>query len=332
MKLKLLAGLLTSTLLSASSFGQEVTLQNDSLADGGTAIICPCFALNEEAAVWLTSPCDGNIVAFQIFWKSQFGGAAQTLEDSIRVYEGGVFPNPGLLKDELLGPVMTDGGLNIFQFRDENQTIPISIPVSQGEEFVVSLRFGVPNAGQLLNASVASDNDGCQPGKNSIRANGTGWINACAAGVSGDWIIRAVVDCTSSPLGAACLPDGSCADNMTEEDTINLGGLWGGQSSECATITCNGACFVPATEQCLQFDKATCDAVGGTWGGPGSVDCDMPCEADVTGEGILNLQDVFAYLDLFNTMDPAADLAAPVGVFNLQDVFAYLDLFNAGCP
>ncbi len=48
--------------------------------------------------------------------------------------------------------------------------------------------------------------------------------------------------------------------------------------------------------------------------------------------GTLNLQDVFAYLDLFNTSNPAADLAAPFGVFNLQDVFAYLAIFNAGCP
>ncbi|MBL4591541.1 MAG: hypothetical protein JKY96_06230 [Phycisphaerales bacterium] len=56
------------------------------------------------------------------------------------------------------------------------------------------------------------------------------------------------------------------------------------------------------------------------------------CPADITGEGNLNLQDVFAYLGLFNAQDPAADLAAPFGVFNLQDVFAYLNLFNEGCP
>ncbi len=56
------------------------------------------------------------------------------------------------------------------------------------------------------------------------------------------------------------------------------------------------------------------------------------CPADITGEGTLNLQDVFAYLTLFNAQDPSADLSAPFGVFNLQDVFAYLAEFNAGCP
>ncbi|MBL4591374.1 MAG: hypothetical protein JKY96_05385 [Phycisphaerales bacterium] len=56
------------------------------------------------------------------------------------------------------------------------------------------------------------------------------------------------------------------------------------------------------------------------------------CPADLTGEGILNLQDVFSFLALFNNSDAEADIAAPFGVFNLQDVFAYLGLFNAGCP
>ncbi len=58
-----------------------------------------------------------------------------------------------------------------------------------------------------------------------------------------------------------------------------------------------------------------------------------PCPADLAAPfGTLNLQDVFAYLALFNANDPAADLAAPFGTLNLQDVFAYLALFNAGCP
>ncbi|MBL4591651.1 MAG: hypothetical protein JKY96_06790 [Phycisphaerales bacterium] len=57
------------------------------------------------------------------------------------------------------------------------------------------------------------------------------------------------------------------------------------------------------------------------------------CAADLAEPfGVLNLQDVFAYLALFNAQDPAADLASPLGTLNLQDVFAYLALFNAGCP
>ncbi len=56
------------------------------------------------------------------------------------------------------------------------------------------------------------------------------------------------------------------------------------------------------------------------------------CPADLTGDGALNFFDLAAYLDLFNTQNPAADLAPPAGVFNFFDLAAYLDLYNAGCP
>lgn len=54
------------------------------------------------------------------------------------------------------------------------------------------------------------------------------------------------------------------------------------------------------------------------------------CIADLTGDGILDIFDVFAFLDAFNAMDPIADLTGD-GVFDIFDVFEYLDLFNAGC-
>ncbi len=56
------------------------------------------------------------------------------------------------------------------------------------------------------------------------------------------------------------------------------------------------------------------------------------CQADLTGDGLLNFFDLAAYLDLFNSGDPAADLAPPAGVLNFFDLAAYLDLYNAGCP
>ncbi len=56
------------------------------------------------------------------------------------------------------------------------------------------------------------------------------------------------------------------------------------------------------------------------------------CPADITGDGAVNFFDLAAYLELFNTQDPAADLAPPFGVFNFFDLASYLDLYNAGCP
>jgi len=320
-----------STLPGLAS-AQEIVLQNDSLADGGAANVCPCFTPGEEAAVWLTSPCDGNIVGLQVFWKSFLGGSAQVIEDAILVYEGGTFPNPGPLKEELLAPLMTDGGLNEFRYMDENQSIPISIPVTAGEEFVVSFSFFSNNASDVFAPSIVSDDSGCQQQKNAIRVNGNSWQNACTLGVSGDWVIRAIVECTGEPTGAVCLPDGTCADGLTEGDAIALDGVFNGAGSTCADVTCLGACYVPSTGGCLQFDSDTCDAVGGVWQGPGTTTCNT-CPADLAAPfGVLNFFDVSAFITAYNNQDPAADLAAPFGSYNFFDVAEYITQFNAGCP
>jgi hypothetical protein len=63
----------------------------------------------------------------------------------------------------------------------------------------------------------------------------------------------------------------------------------------------------------------------------GSLLASAVCDADLTGDGVLDVFDVFAYLDLFNASDLAADLTGD-GVLDVFDVFAFLDLFNAGCP
>ena len=59
-------------------------------------------------------------------------------------------------------------------------------------------------------------------------------------------------------------------------------------------------------------------------------ECTDGCRADMNGDGILDIFDVFAYLDLFNAGSPRADFTAD-GVLDIFDVFAYLDEFNAGC-
>ncbi|NRA31585.1 MAG: hypothetical protein HRU11_15155, partial [Parvularculaceae bacterium] len=56
-----------------------------------------------------------------------------------------------------------------------------------------------------------------------------------------------------------------------------------------------------------------------------------PCPADLTGDGVLNFFDVSAFLNAYNTMDPAADFTGD-GMFNFFDVSAFLNAFNAGCP
>lgn len=56
-----------------------------------------------------------------------------------------------------------------------------------------------------------------------------------------------------------------------------------------------------------------------------------PCPADITGNGVVDADDFFAYLDLFAAGDPRADLDGN-GVIDSADFFLYLDFFVLGCP
>jgi len=266
----------------------EQVVKNDSVTDGSLAIICPCFAVNECAAAWLTSPCNGNIVAVQIFWRSQYGGQPLSLEESITIYAAGTFPTPGAIMQNnyppyqnavLEGPVLTDGVLNVFRYLDENSTIPIRIPVTTGQTFVVSLRFAnANNVPPYELPSVVYDTNGCQAQKNTVRyASGT-WVNACALGVSGDWMIRAIVDC-QEPTGACCHASGVCENGKQQSECQAYGDVWS-QGQTCAQVTCNarGACCVGAG--CLTLvTPANCAAVSGSYAGNGTNCLDQVCVA-----------------------------------------------------
>ena len=191
--------------LGAAASANEVTVQNDSLGDGGAGTIEAGFVANEKAAAWLTSPCGGNIVAVDVFWRSFFGTAPLTIEDSVDIYRSGTFPVPGDLAQEIGGPALTDGVLNEYRYLDENNTIPLIVPVSQDETFVVALTFAdAPDP--TLGPSVVIDEDGATPNANAIYASLGGgayqWFANTSLGVNGDWVIRAVVDCQSVPAEA----------------------------------------------------------------------------------------------------------------------------------
>ncbi|MEE8171141.1 MAG: hypothetical protein V3T70_11405 [Phycisphaerae bacterium] len=260
-----------AALASGTARAEEVTVQNDSLMGGDDGAIQAGFVAGESAAVWLTSPCDGSIVAVQVFWRSLAGGAAQSLEDSISIFDGGSFPTPGTLLEFLGGPVMTDGVINEFRFLDDNQTIPINVPVTNGQVFVLSFKFET-SPSPFNGPSVVTDTNGCQSGKNGIFAIPGGWLNSCALGISGDFVIRAVVDCTSVG-GACCPPDGICVDVPSSDDCTALGGTFQGPLTECASVTCpqpSGACCFDPTG-CINLTAADCGTAGGVWQGPGTV-------------------------------------------------------------
>ncbi len=169
-----------------------VVMQNDSVTDFSQVAIQTGFAADEKAAAWLTATCPGDLTAVQIYWQSLTGGGGDTLAQSLEIFLPGAFPVPGTRVLELLGPVLTDGFLNQFP-------IPQGITLALGETFVVSFQFlSGPTPG--FGPSLATDIDGCQASKNGIFAIPPNiWFDACLLGVSGDLVIRAVVDCAASP-------------------------------------------------------------------------------------------------------------------------------------
>lgn len=202
--MRTLVGMIAFTAMAGQLLAAEVTVRNDNLTDFSAGVIQAGFVTGEKAAAWLTSPCAGNVVAVQVFWRSFSGTSGQVLGGSIDIHRAGAFPNPGALALEVAGPLLTDGVLNEYRYLDDNSTIPISVPVAQGETFVVSYEFSEnPSAS---GPSVVNDADGIQPNRNAIYAQvGAGtyvWFNSATLGVTGDWVVRAVVDCTVSSTEA----------------------------------------------------------------------------------------------------------------------------------
>ncbi len=188
----LLAGMAASGLGGAT----EVTVKNDSLTAGSSGAIVAGFVMSEKAASWLTSPCNGNIVALQIFWRSPSGTAAQVIGQSLEISRAGTFPVPGTLAQTVSGPVLTDGVMNEYRYLDENSTIPLVVPVTLNETFVVAFTFDQDNGAG--DPSVVRDTDGIQFQRNALYANlGTElvWFDSSTLGVTGDWVMRAVIDC-----------------------------------------------------------------------------------------------------------------------------------------
>ncbi|MGD2111694.1 MAG: IPTL-CTERM sorting domain-containing protein [Phycisphaerae bacterium] len=268
------ASLLPVCLAAARTTAIEVTVQNDSLAVGELGSVQAGFVAGESAATWLTSPCDGNIVGVQVFWRSLTGTAPLSIEDSIKIFEAGTHPTPGALLETIGGPVMTDGVLNEFRYLDENQTIPLIVPVSSGQGFVVSFKFlNTPNPTE--GPSVVTDADGCQFGKNGLDEITFGWLDPCLLGVSGDFVIRTIVECGEVP-GACCEIGGDCADGVNETDCTSAGGVFHGEGTDCADVTCEEACcFLPTG--CLDLTVPDCDVASGFNQGPGTTCATAVC-------------------------------------------------------
>lgn len=179
--------LLVSLAVPQGAAAQCPTLGPFQSHQGGGTVVCPCFVPGERAgATFVTIPVAHypiEILKVGIGWGSQFGGAPQTQEQAIRIYQGGL-PDPGAPIFSLPGPLLTDGFINTFDVE------PLPGQIIVNDSFTVVLEFQNQNSGQIFSPSMVHDGNGCIPGRNVIFAIPGGWIDACSAGLSGDWVVE----------------------------------------------------------------------------------------------------------------------------------------------
>ncbi|MCZ6837570.1 MAG: hypothetical protein O7G85_17475 [Planctomycetota bacterium] len=278
------------------------------------------FNGNEEANVWLTAPCDGFIVAIHIFWQSPNGGFGQTIENVLAIYDAPNWPNDFPIRGNtfltdvngdpinLIGPALIDGGINEFAFVDENNQVPMRVPVSAGQNFVVSFEFFnnfcsgddavtgcipliptlppcSPGADCRAMPTIPHDNSFCEASRNAVSPN----RDVCGEGMCGDFIIRAIVECGSAD-GACCLPDQTCILTSGQDCASQLG-LFSGIGTECGPPcpVLVGACCVGT--QCVNLEKDECEITfSGTWLGP-NTDCAVDDPCGLTSSGACCLPD-----------------------------------------
>jgi len=198
------AALATALGASATAQGAEITVQNDSTVGGVPSSPGNFFLAGEATAAWLTASCSGDIVAAQVYWTSITDTNPAQLEMSITLYDGSTFPTPGaVLQNQgavdavIVGPVLSDGTTNEFRFLDPPaNTVPLRVPVTQGQTFVSALEFLNQSSGNPFASGTAFDTDGCTAGRNGVFVIPGGWFDACPQGVTGDWVMRAKIRCT----------------------------------------------------------------------------------------------------------------------------------------
>jgi len=171
----------------------EPTSQNFT---GSGSMACPCFIYEEEAGSVFPVPAEHfpiEILRIGIGWGSIMGGNIPQVERALFIYNGQL-PDPGEPVFTLPGPQLADGVINEFNFEALGSFIIEAPPIA------ATLQFQIENLNNIYAPTLVYDGNGCQAGKNLIKAIPGGWTDACTEGLSGDWVFHLVyrqVNCLS---------------------------------------------------------------------------------------------------------------------------------------
>jgi hypothetical protein len=169
------------------------------------------------------------------------------------------------------------------------------------------LRIGVGQACQLQsNTSWETCSDVRKP----MRSNAIGDLGSLAGALDFD-DLALYGGRGYSLLGACCLPNGTCADPITEGDCVAQGGVYRGPSSVCGDgSTCLGACCKGEAAGCSDILRKDCPAPY-TYKGEGTrcASTTCPCSvpfADADLDGDVDQMDFAAFQACFSGPGPLA--------------------------
>jgi hypothetical protein len=190
----LLAAIAASLLVVASAASAQL-LANDSWVSGQPVSFQGGFVAGETAAVRLVPagpcPCQVDEVRFL------FGGSGGTHDVVLRIWDdaAGAFTPGALIHSETVSLTGTNDFLQSVDLRA--QAVMVDGPFRVGLEFT---HAGFP--------SVASDVGDIDSASNFIDEATFGWLPSSLLGVTGDWVIRALVDSGTPGSGVVLANDG----------------------------------------------------------------------------------------------------------------------------
>jgi hypothetical protein len=246
-------GLAAAALLAAQAAWAQEELKNDGFADGGTAGFQSGFVAGEMGAARFAPSLPGaKLLSVQIV----FGGGAEGVKKDIFLHVWkddalGTGPGAEMYK---AGYTVTAAQMALQELDVSAGNVVVSGPFRVGVEFQ---HDGLPSIARDDDGTIAAD-------KNFIFAQGIGWKPSDQLGITGDWIIRAIVEGGGGTGGT--------------------GGSGGGTGSGGATTGSGGAGGMPGSGG--SGGMPSTGGSGGSGGSTGAIECieSSDCAAGKTCE------------------------------------------------
>ncbi|MDG2477214.1 MAG: hypothetical protein P8M32_04870 [Phycisphaerales bacterium] len=278
----------------------EVATLTDSDFGPGQYVIQAGFAQGEAAAAAWILPLDRFPLRFdsaEILFATSGATQSTTTEWGVEIWQGTPgngtllqsFQSDDLILPHLTMPPGTSGTIIQFMIDPEDEE---QIYIQDNGTHTYSVAFRIIQHNQpgspcisspptSANAFPTTDVGGLDSPMGNLIDMVTGSFCVCGSGwntfqqlpgictPSGDWVLRSTYTpfgCAPSS-GACCLDDGSCEVN-SEDACLLQGGLYSGDDSLCADVTCpqpTGACCLESSGACVDSEADVCIGFGGVW-------------------------------------------------------------------